>query len=187
MAQLYFNFSTMNAGKSTSLLQCNHNYKELGMTTMLFTFAGDDRYGIGKITSRIGLEADASLFDKDTDLLSSVYNSSEEKLPDCVLIDEAQFLTKDQIEQLSTLVDYYNVPVMCYGLRTDFQGNLFEGSASLFAAADKLVEMKTLCRCGSKATHVVRIDKDGVIVKTGDQIQIGGNDSYISVCRRHFS
>lgn len=187
MAQLYFNYSTMNAGKSTVLLQVAHNYMERGMHVELFTFGGDDRYGVGKITSRIGLQADSNVFNNDTSFTTWLGSIYYDNYPSCILIDESQFLSQRQVMELASIVDNFGIPVMCYGLRTDFQGNLFEGSKALFSLADKFNEMKTICECGKKATHVIRIDENGNTVKRGDTVQIGGNDSYTSLCRRCFT
>jgi len=182
MAKLYFYYSTMNAGKSTALLQAAHNYAERGMSTRLFIARLDDRAG-GRIASRIGLEADAERFDAATDFWQLLAGSNAH----CVLIDEAQFLTKEQVRQLARVVDEVNIPVMCYGLRTDFRGELFPGSAALLAWADTLSELKTICHCGRKATMVVRVLPDGAVERAGQQIEIGGNERYVSLCRRHFS
>ncbi len=186
MAQLYFYYSAMNAGKSTSLLQSAYNYRERGMHSIIYTAALDDRYGVGKVTSRIGLQADAKLYNKEDDLFLSIRQYCEERKPDCVFIDEAQFLTKTQARQLVEVVDELDVPVLAYGLRTDFLGETFEGSHYLLAWADKLFELKTVCHCGRKANFVVRLDENGNAVKNGDQVQIGGNDRYESMCRKHF-
>ncbi|MFC4272164.1 thymidine kinase [Sneathiella chungangensis] len=186
MAKLYFNYSTMNAGKSTTLLQSSFNYQERGMRPFLFTAALDDRYGVGKIASRIGLQADASLFTPQTDLLKAVEEELETGPVDCVMVDEAQFLTRDQVFQLTEITDKLKIPVLTYGLRTDFQGNLFEGSQYLLAWADELRELKTICHCGKKATMVIRVDADGKPAKEGAQKEIGGNDRYIALCRLHF-
>jgi len=186
MAKLYFYYSTMNAGKSTTLLQSSFNYEERGMKTLLLTAALDDRYGIGKIASRIGLEAEAELFAEDTDLLALTYETLKDRSVDCVMVDESQFLSKAQVFQLSEIADKLKIPVLCYGLRTDFQGNLFEGSLHLLAWADELRELKTICHCGSKATMVIRVGEDGQPVIQGAQKEIGGNDRYIALCRRHF-
>jgi len=182
MAKLYFYYSTMNAGKSTALLQAAHNYAERGMSTLLFIARLDERAG-GRIKSRIGLEADAIRFDADTDFWALLSQSHT----NCVLIDEAQFLTTAQVRQLARVVDEANIPVMCYGLRTDFRGELFPGSAALLAWADTLSELKTICCCGRKATMVVRVSPDGVVERAGQQIEIGGNERYVSLCRKHFS
>jgi thymidine kinase len=186
MAKLYFYYSAMNAGKSTSLLQSNHNYHERGMDTLIFTPAIDDRAGTGKITSRIGLEADAMRFDSNFNFFDFIKQqaSSNDKLR-CVLIDEAQFLTKAQVKQLANIADQCKMPVLCYGLRTDFKGELFEGSQYLLAWAQELTEIKTICHCGSKATMVLRIDADGKPVREGAQVEIGGNDRYVAVCHKH--
>lgn len=187
MAQLYFYYSAMNAGKSTTLLQSAYNYKERGMYVEIFTAALDDRYGIGKITSRIGLQSDAQLFRADTDLWQAINDRQQNKKIDCLLFDEAQFLNKQQVKDLTRVVDELKIPVLAYGLRTDFLGETFEGSHYLMAWADKLVELKTVCYCGRKANFVVRRDENGTPVKQGEQVQVGGNDSYESLCRKHFS
>ncbi len=186
MAQLYFYYSAMNAGKSTSLLQSSYNYRERGMNTLVLTAAIDDRYGVGKVASRIGLETEASIFSSESDLTNLVVDAMEAKPIHCVLVDESQFLTKQQVKQLTHIVDNMNIPVLCYGLRTDFQGELFLGSHYLLAWADKLVELKTICHCGRKANMVVRLDGTGKVMKEGEQVAIGGNESYESVCRTHF-
>ena len=182
MAKLYFYYSTMNAGKSTALLQAAYNYAERGMSTRLFVARLDDRAG-GRIASRIGLTAEAERFHADTDFWELLRDSKAH----CVLIDEAQFLSVTQVRQLARVVDEVNIPVMCYGLRTDFRGELFPGSAALLAWADTLTELKTICYCGRKATMVVRVSPDGVVERAGQQVEIGGNDRYVSLCRRHFS
>lgn len=187
MAKLYFNYSSMNAGKSTALLQANHNYLERGMKTILFTFSGDNRYEENKIVSRIGISADANLFSQDTNLYRLVINDINFKDIKCVLVDEAQFLTKKQVTQLGKIVDELEIAVLTFGIRTDFQGELFEGSKYLLAWADNLKEIKTICWCGRKATMVVRLDKKGNIVKKGEQLEIGGNEKYIPLCRAHFN
>ncbi|WP_218310104.1 thymidine kinase [Alteromonas antoniana] len=186
MAQLYFYYSAMNAGKSTSLLQSAYNYRERGMHAVIYTAAIDDRYGSGKVTSRIGLQADASLYRPQDNLFDAISIQQREKPLDCVFIDEAQFLTKAQARQLIEVVDELDVPVLAYGLRTDFLGETFEGSHYLLAWADKLFELKTVCHCGRKANFVVRLDENGQAVTTGDQVEIGGNDRYESMCRKHF-
>lgn len=186
MAKLYFYYSAMNAGKSTILLQSSYNYRERGMNTLILLPEIDTRVEAGKVTSRIGIEAEASTFNTADNLLSVIAQHNEERTINCVLVDEAQFLTKNQVRQLSDVCDQLNIPVLAYGLRTDFQGNLFEGSELLLAWADSLTEIKTICHCGSKATMVLRIDGQGNAVKDGRQVQIGGNDRYLSVCRRHF-
>ena len=186
MAKLHFYYSAMNAGKSTTLLQSNHNYNERGMNTLLFAPFIDDRFGQGKITTRIGLQADASTFFKDTDLYQQVSHHNTHNKIRCVLIDEAQFLTKLQVTQLCSIVDELNIPVLAYGLRSDFQGEPFEGSQYLLAWADLLIELKTVCHCGRKASMNLRIDKNGQAIRKGEQIQIGGNESYVATCRHHF-
>lgn len=186
MAKLYFYYSSMNAGKTTALLQSSYNYRERGMNTLLFTAAIDHRYGVGKIKSRIGLEEAADLFDAEMNLQKAIEIHLETKKIHCILIDEAQFLTKDHVYQLSEITDIRNIPVLAFGLRTDFLGNLFEGSLALLAWADELKELKTICYCGKKATMVVRLDENNQPVREGSQIQIGGNDKYVSMCRKHF-
>ncbi|MGY4676465.1 thymidine kinase [Pasteurella sp. P03HT] len=186
MAKLYFYYSTMNAGKSTTLLQSSYNYKERNMNTLVYTAAIDDRFGVGKVTSRIGISQDARLFHKDSNLLQEIQQHLEQEKLNCILVDEAQFLTKAQVYQLSEVVDQLNIPVLCYGLRTDFQSELFEGSQYLLAWADQLEELKTICYCGRKANFVLRLNEEGEVVRDGAQIQIGGNDTYLSVCRLHY-
>ena len=186
MAKVYFYYSAMNAGKSTVLLQSSYNYQERGMNTLVFAPALDTRFGAGKVTSRIGLSAPARAFSQTDDLLALTREGLEKQPLACVLVDEAQFLTKAQALQLTDIADTLRIPVLCYGLRTDFQGNLFEGSQWLLAWADNLIELKTVCHCGGKATMVLRLDNAGKPVTKGAQIEIGGNDRYISVCRRHF-
>ncbi|MEZ8858752.1 thymidine kinase [Vibrio sp. 10N.247.311.51] len=186
MAQMYFYYSAMNAGKSTTLLQSSFNYQERGMTPVIFTAALDDRYGIGKVSSRIGLQSEAQLFKNDTNMFDAIQKLNEEEKRHCVLIDECQFLSKEQVYQLTEVVDKLNIPVLCYGLRTDFLGELFEGSRYLLSWADKLVELKTICHCGRKANMVIRTDEHGVAIAEGDQVAIGGNDKYVSVCRLHY-
>ncbi|WP_249960784.1 thymidine kinase [Histophilus somni] len=186
MAKLYFYYSTMNAGKSTTLLQSDYNYRERNMNTLVYTAAIDDRFGKGKVSSRIGIHRQANLFHKDTDLFTEIALHIKQQKLHCILIDEAQFLTKAQVYQLSNVVDELNIPVLCYGLRTDFQAELFEGSKYLLAWADQLDELKTICYCGRKANFVLRLNEQGKAVKDGEQIQIGGNDSYMSVCRKHY-
>lgn len=189
MAQLYFYYSAMNAGKSTTLLQSAYNYRERGMHVEIFTSAIDDRSGVGKVTSRIGLQADAHLYHPETDLVATLQTIQAAQggvNTDCVLVDEAQFLTKEQVRQLTHLVDECNIPVLAYGLRTDFRGETFTGSHHLLAWADKLVELKTVCHCGRKASFVVRRDSEGRPVRDGEQVLVGGNDSYESMCRKHF-
>jgi len=172
MAKLYFYYSTMNAGKSTTLLQSSFNYRE--------------RFGTGKVSSRIGLSQEADLFHADDDLRQHVKQRSADKKIDCVLVDEAQFLSEKQVWQLSDVCDEFGIPVLCYGIRTDFQGQLFPGSKALLAWADVLQELKTICHCGSKANMVVRVDEQGNALQEGSQIEIGGNERYVSLCRKHF-
>ena len=176
----------MNAGKSTVLLQSSFNYQERGMETMLFTAAIDDRYARGVISSRIGLEANANLFDPDSDIRQMVEAEHARRPLSCVLVDEAQFLNRRQVLDLASISDEMNIPVLTYGLRTDFQAQLFEGSAQLLALADTLVELKAVCECGRKATMNLRVDADGKAVREGEQTEIGGNDRYVALCRRHF-
>ncbi len=187
MAKLYFYYSAMNAGKSTTLLQSSHNYKERGMECLLFTPNLDDRFVVGKIHSRIGLEASAIAFGKSDNLFNIVANTKAERQKlACVLIDEAQFLTKDQVYELSDICDQLSIPVLAYGIRTDFRGELFEGAKYLLALAENIIEIKTVCHCGRKATMNLRLDKSGKVVKDGAQVKIGGNESYQSACRKHF-
>lgn len=186
MAKLYFYYSSMNAGKSTALLQSSYNYRERGMNTLVLAPQLDDRYGVGKVSSRIGLEADATTFSQRDDLLKIVTEAMRERPLHCVLIDEAQFLTKDQVFQLGEVTDELKIPVLAYGLRTDFQGEPFEGSKYLLAWSDNLKELKAICHCGTKATMVIRLDQDGNVVTQGSQVEIGGNDRYVSMCRKHF-
>ncbi|MEO1575355.1 MAG: thymidine kinase [Pseudomonadota bacterium] len=186
MAKLYFYYSAMNAGKSTALLQSNHNYRERGMNTLVFTPSVDTRFGDGIVKSRIGIETDAISVRPDEDLLAYVRREALQQTIHCVLIDEAQFLTKDQVFQLGEVCDRLDIPVLAYGLRTDFQGELFTGSRYLLAWADNLKEIKTVCHCGKKATMVVRLNEDGSPVADGDQVAIGGNELYVSTCRRHY-
>ncbi len=187
MAKLYFYYASMNAGKSTTLLQADFNYRERGMQTMLWTAKLDDRSDDRAIESRIGLGADAHRFEGGTDLWERVNASHSVEPLDCVMIDEAQFLTKEQVWQCARLADEVGVPVLCYGLRTDFQGELFPGSASLLGIADSLVELKAVCHCGRKASMNLRVDEGGAAVKAGAQTEIGGNDRYVALCRKHFS
>ena len=186
MAKLYFYYSAMNAGKSTALLQSNHNYRERGMNTLVFTPSVDTRFGADIVKSRIGIETDAISVKPDEDLLAYVRREALQQTIHCVLVDEAQFLSKDQVYQLGEVCDRLDVPVLAYGLRTDFQGELFEGSRYLLAWADNLKEIKTVCHCGKKATMVVRLNEDGSPVADGDQVAIGGNELYVSTCRRHY-
>ena len=187
MAKLYFYYASMNAGKSTTLLQADFNYRERGMETMLWTAAIDDRYDVGAITSRIGLKADAHLFTPDTDLYADVIAEHARRPLACVLVDEAQFLSQKQVLGLARLADEANIPVVAYGLRTDFQAELFPGSAALLGLADALVELKGVCECGRKATMNLRVDTSGKAVLAGAQTEIGGNDRYVALCRKHFS
>ena len=176
----------MNAGKSTSLLQSSYNYRERGMNTLVMTASIDDRYGKGKVASRIGIEADAQVFSSHDNLIDMITTAHQQNHLSCVLVDECQFLSKEQVKQLTYVVDKIDIPVLCYGLRTDFQGELFTGSHYLLAWADKLVELKTICHCGRKANMVVRLDGEGKVMREGEQVAIGGNESYESVCRKHF-
>ena len=186
MAKLYFHYSTMNAGKSTLLLQAAHNYEEMGMATYLLTAQFDNRAGEGRIGSRIGIGKDADTFAAGEDMFEKIRTRQSQGTIACVFIDEAQFLSKDQVWQLARAVDDLGVPVMCYGLRVDFQGNLFPGSAALLAWADEMREARTICHCGKKATMVVRLGPDGQVLRDGAQVQIGGNETYQSLCRRHW-
>lgn len=186
MAKLYFHYSTMNAGKSTALLQAAHNYTERGMVPYLLTAALDQRAGAGQIASRIGIKAAADVFLPTTDLFAILEARLAQGPVACVFIDEAQFLTPDQVWALARAVDDLGVPVMCYGLRVDFRGKLFPGSASLLALADEMREVRTICHCGKKATMVVRLGPDGKALRDGAQVQIGGNESYVALCRRHW-
>ncbi len=186
MAKLYFNYSTMNAGKSTVLLQASHNYIERGMNTYLMIAQLDNRAGEGRIGSRIGIGADADTFAPGEDLFAKIKDRLDKKPCACVFVDEAQFLERQQVWQLARAVDDLNVPVMTFGLRVDFLGKLFPGSAALLALADEMREVRTICHCGKKATMVVRKDEYGQVLTSGDQIAIGGNDRYVSLCRRHW-
>jgi thymidine kinase len=186
MAKLYFYYSSMNAGKSTALLQSSYNYRERGMNTLVLAPDLDDRYGVGKVTSRIGLETSATTFRSDDDLFKLISKHDQESPLHCVLVDEAQFLTKEQVYQLGEVTDELNVPVLTYGIRTDFQGEPFEGSKYLLAWADNLKELKAICFCGGKATMVIRLGEDGNAITQGSQVEIGGNDRYVSMCRKHF-
>lgn len=186
MAKLYFHYSTMNAGKSTLLLQASYNYNERDMDTYLLTANFDNRAGTARIGSRIGIGAEADTFSAGEDLFAKVKARLEAGPCACVFIDEAQFLEQEQVWQLARAVDDLNVPIMCYGLRVDFQGNLFPGSATLLALADEMREARTICHCGKKATMVVRQDENGRVLVDGDQVQIGGNETYVSLCRRHW-
>jgi thymidine kinase len=186
MAKVYFYYAAMNAGKTTVLLQSSYNYRERGMRTLLFTPLIDNRYGTGRIESRIGLRSGAISVAISDNLLTRVRTEHAAKPVACVLIDEAQFLTEAQAWQASDIADALDIPVLCYGLRTDFQGRLFPGSAALLAIADDLTELKTICHCGRKATMNLRVDSSGHAVQEGAQVEIGGNDRYIAMCRRHF-
>src|SRR5579863_2987797 len=190
MAKLYFYYASMNAGKSTNLLQADFNFRERGMATMLWTAAIDTRGGASDsaaITSRIGLAAPANGFAQETDLFAAFAQAHAAKSLSCVLVDEAQFLSGEQVWQLARVVDKAGVPVLCYGLRTDFRGNLFPGSAALLGLADELVELQAVCHCGAKATMNLRVDDSGAAVRDGAQTEIGGNDRYLALCRRHFA
>jgi thymidine kinase len=186
MAKLYFYYAAMNAGKSTTLIQADFNYRERGMETMLWTAAFDDRSGAGTIGSRVALSAPASTYETTTDLFAAIAEELKKRALHCVLVDEAQFLTRDHVLQLCRVSDDLGIPVLCYGLRTDFQANLFEGSAALLALADSLIELKAVCECGRKATMNLRVDAEGHAVAAGAQTEIGGNDRYVALCRRHF-
>jgi len=186
MAKLYFYYASMNAGKSTILLQTAFNYRERGMEAMLWTAAVHDRSGYGVIDSRIGIKANANAYEPATDLRAEVEAELEIRKVHCILVDEAQFLSSTQVRQLAEICDELDIPVLTYGLRTDFQANLFEGSATLLALADKLVELKAICECGRKATMNLRTDAEGRAVASGQQTEIGGNDRYVALCRRHF-
>jgi thymidine kinase len=186
MAKLYFHYSTMNAGKSTVLLQAAHNYRERGMEPYLLTARLDDRAGQGRIASRIGIAQPADTFDPRTDMFARLEQRQGADEIACVFVDEAQFLTPDQVWQLARAVDDLGLPVMCYGLRVDFRGELFPGSATLLALADEMREVRTICHCGKKATMVVRKNAAGEVMRDGAQVQIGGNETYVSLCRRHW-
>ncbi|MEL6531914.1 MAG: thymidine kinase [Pseudomonadota bacterium] len=186
MAKLYFHFSTMNAGKSTLLLQASYNYNERGMQTYLLTADFDNRGGQGKISSRIGISQEADTYTQTDDLFEKLRKRLARGPCACVLVDEAQWMTRDQVWQLARAVDDLGVPVMCYGLRVDFRGELFPGSAALLALADEMREVRTICHCGKKATMVIRVDENGQALREGAQIEVGGNDRYISLCRRHW-
>jgi thymidine kinase len=186
MAKLYFHYSTMNAGKSTVLLQAAHNYRERGMQTYLLTARLDTRAGAGRIASRIGISQPADTFSPQDDLFARIAARIAETPIACAFVDEAQFLTDTQVWQLARAVDDLSVPVMCYGLRVDFRGRLFPGSAALLALADEMREVRTICHCGKKATMVVRKGADGQVQTGGAQVQVGGNETYVSLCRRHW-
>ena len=185
MAKLYFHYATMNAGKSTMLLQASYNYRERGMSTMLLVAGHYRREEEGFISSRIGLESEAEMFDDGDDLFARIAEHHEHTTLHCIFVDEAQFLQEEQVWQLARVTDRLDIPVMCYGLRTDFQGNLFSGSRTLLAIADELREVRTICRCGRKATMVVRLGPDGKVVRQGAQVSIG-KEVYVSLCRRHW-
>ncbi len=186
MAKLYFYYSSMNAGKSTTLLQADFNYRERGMETMLWTAALDNRYDAGVVTSRIGLQAEAHKFAPETDIWGEIIAEHAKRPLACVLVDEAQFLSKQQVFDLARITDEAKIPVLCYGLRTDFAGELFPGSATLLGLADNLVELKAVCHCGRKSTMNLRVDAEGKAVIDGAQTEIGGNDRYVAMCRKHF-
>ena len=186
MAKLYFNYSTMNAGKSTVLLQASHNYREHGMQTYLLTAQIDGRAGTGRIASRIGIGSEADVFTPDDNLFDMVATRQKQSKIACIFVDEAQFLQPRQVWQLARVVDDLNVPVLAYGLRVDFRGELFPGSATLLALADEMREVRTICHCGKKATMVVRRDAEGHAMRDGAQVQIGGNETYVSLCRKHW-
>lgn len=186
MSKLYFYYSSMNAGKSTALLQSSYNYNERGMDTLIYGPELDDRYERGKVKSRIGLEANAILFNEQTNLFEDIKARSSARPCHCVLVDEAQFLTKEHVFQLTEVADQLKIPVLAFGLRTDFQGEPFEGSKYLLSWADSIKEIKAICECGRKATMVVRMNEKGEVVTQGDQVEIGGNDKYLSFCRKHF-
>ena len=186
MAKLYFHYATMNAGKSTMLLQASYNYQERGMRTAIFIAALDDRAGAGRVASRIGLSSDATPFKAADNLFEIIAGMHNEEPIACVFVDEAQFLSPEQVWQLARITDRIGIPVMAYGLRTDFQGKLFPGSLELLAIADELREVRTICFCGRKATMVVRVDEAGEVVREGAQVEVGGNEKYVSLCRRHW-
>jgi len=186
VAKLYFYYASMNAGKPTTLLQADFIYRERGMHTMLYTAAVHDRSGFGVIDSRIGLRAEVSTYGPETRIRTEVEDEIKRRQVDCILLDEAQFLTRTQVIELAAICHELDIPVLAYGLRTDFQGQLFEGSGALLALADTLVELKAICECGRKATMNLRVDEDGRAVRAGAQTEIGGNDRYIALCRRHF-
>jgi len=186
LAKLYFNYAAMNAGKSTALLQASFNYRERGMKTVIFTAAIDRRAGEGVVASRIGLQETARAFDAETNLYRDIEIAVRDEAAACIFVDEAQFLSREQVMQLATAVDYLNVPILCFGLRTDFRGELFPGSERLLALADEIRELKTICHCGRKATMNLRIDASGAAISRGATIEIGGNERYAPLCRRHF-
>ncbi len=184
MAQLYFYYSSMNAGKSTYLLQSSYNYRERGMNTALYTPEIDSRYGKNMVTSRTGLSEEAYSYNNEFSFIEHLNQLS--KKVDCLLIDEAQFLSKQQAYELTEIVDNLNIPVLAFGIRTDFLGQTFSGSAALLAWADKLVELKTICHCGKKANFIAKLDENGLPITDGEQIEIGGNEKYLSLCRKHY-
>ena len=186
MAKLYFHYATMNAGKSTMLLQASYNYRERGMRTAIFIAALDERAGKGRVASRIGLSSDATPFGPADNLFDRINELHAGEPIACVFIDEAQFLSAEQVWQLARVCDRIGIPVMAYGLRTDFQGKLFPGSLELLAIADELREVRTICFCGRKATMVVRVDETGEVITQGAQVEVGGNEKYVSLCRRHW-
>ncbi|MDY2960328.1 MAG: thymidine kinase [Hornefia sp.] len=186
MAQLYYRYSTMNAGKSIELIKVAYNYEERGKRVLTLVPAVDNRYGIGLITSRIGLQREAITVSEDTNILDLFIERNDDKRIDCILLDECQFLKKHHVEELAEIVDSYDVPVLAYGLKNDFRNELFEGSYYMLVYADKIEEIKTICWCGRKATMVARVIGDK-IVKQGEQIQIGGNEMYVSLCRKHYN
>ncbi len=186
MAQLYFYYSAMNAGKSTALLQSSYNYLERGLRTLVYTAAIDNRFGSSQVSSRIGLSSPARLYNNLTALFAEIADQHRLEPVHCVLVDESQFLTREQVKALAEVVDLLDIPVLCYGLRTDFRGELFSGSQYLLAWSDKLVELKTICYCGRKAGMVLRLDATGKPFQEGEQVQIGGNENYVSVCRKHY-
>lgn len=186
MSSLYFKYAAMNSGKSTQLLQVHYNYVERGMQPLAMTAKLDNRYGVGKITARIGLDLDADLFANDTDILAHITEKAKSEKIDVLLVDEAQFLTEAQVFQCARVVDDLKIPVMCYGLKTDFMGKLFTGSEALLRLADNIEEIKTICWCGKKATQTARVTPEGQVVREGAQVAIGGNDMYMSLCRKHF-
>lgn len=186
MASLYFKYAAMNSGKSTQLLQAHYNYFERGMTALALTAKLDNRYSVGKITARIGLDLPALVYAPETDIFEMVQNAVQDTKVHVVLIDESQFLSEAQVLQAARVVDELQIPVMAYGLKTDFMGKLFEGSEALLRFADNLEEIKTICWCGRKATQTARVDEEGTVVRCGDQISIGGNDQYVALCRKHY-
>lgn len=187
MASLYFKYAAMNSGKSTQLLQAHYNYVERGMNPVAMTAQLDNRHGAGKITARIGLDLHAETFDKTTDIFAHIDGMNRQKKIDALLIDESQFMSETQVFQCAKIVDDLGIPVMCYGLKTDFMGKLFTGSEALLRLADNLEEIKTICWCGKKATQTARVTEAGDVVREGAQVQIGGNDMYMSLCRKHFT